>query len=161
MDTGKLNRIKAKMQEQGMPQMVISDPLAIFYLTEHWILPGERFHALYINVNDDDHFIINKLFPQTEDLGVPITYYDDIEDGCEVLAQYVDKTAPIGVDKNWPAKFLLRLQELGGGSEYRNGSVIVDKVRQIKDEGEKQAMRESGAKLDKVMDKLIPYVVKA
>ena len=33
MDTGKLNRIKAKMQEQGMPQMVISDPVAIFYLT--------------------------------------------------------------------------------------------------------------------------------
>ena len=158
MDTGKLNRIKAKMQEQGMPQMVISDPVAIFYLTGKWILPGERFHALYINVNGDDHFVINKLFPQTEDLGVPISYYDDIEDGCEVLAQFVDKNAPIGVDKNWPAKFLLRLQELGGGSEYRNGSVIVDKVRQIKDEGEKQAMRESGAKLDKVMDKLIPYV---
>ena len=53
MDTGKLNRIKAKMQEQGMPQMVISDPVAIFYLTGKWILPGERFHALYINVNGE------------------------------------------------------------------------------------------------------------
>lgn len=62
--------------------MVISDPAAIFYLTGKWIIPGERFHALYINLKDNDHFIINKLFPQNEDLGVPITYYDDVEDGC-------------------------------------------------------------------------------
>lgn len=160
MDTNKLNRIKAKMKEAGMQQMIISDPVAIFYLTGKWIFPGERFHVLYINVNDDDHFIINKLFPQTEDLGVPITYYDDIEDGCEVLVQYTDKNAPIGIDKNWPARFLLRLQELDGGSNYLNGSLLVDKVRQIKDEDEKQAMRESGAKLDRVMGKLIPWAAK-
>lgn len=160
MDMGKLERIKEKMRQQGMPQMIISDPVAIFYLTGKWIFPGERFHVLYINTEGNDRFVINRLFPQTEDLGVPITYYDDIEDGCEILAQYVDKDSPIGVDKNWPARFLLRLQELGGGSKYLNGSVIVDKVRQIKDEDEKQAMRESGAKLDKVMGRLIPWVVK-
>ena len=160
MDTNKLNRIKTKMREQGLPQMIISDPVAIFYLTGKWIFPGERFHALYISADGEDRFVINKLFPQDEDLGVPVTFYDDVEDGCEVLAQYVDKTAPIGIDKNWPARFLLRLQELGGGSEYRNGSLIVDKVRQIKDEGEKQAMRESGAMLDRVMGRLIPWAAK-
>ncbi|MBR0399593.1 MAG: aminopeptidase P family N-terminal domain-containing protein [Mogibacterium sp.] len=74
MDTNKLNRIKAKMQEQGMPQMVLSDPVAIFYLTGKWIRPGERLQALYINVNGDEHLVIKQLFPQTEDLGVPIKY---------------------------------------------------------------------------------------
>ena len=33
MDQTKLERILSKMKEQGMPQMIISDPPAIFYLT--------------------------------------------------------------------------------------------------------------------------------
>ncbi|MBQ6314581.1 MAG: aminopeptidase P family protein [Mogibacterium sp.] len=160
MDNSKLNRIKERMAAQGMPQMIISDPVSIFYLTGKWIFPGERFHVLYLNTSGGDRFILNRLFPQAEDLGVPITYYDDTEDGCEVLAGYMDNEAPAGIDKNWPARFLLRLQELGGASRYLNGSVIVDKVRQIKDEGEQQAMRESGAMLDRVMGKLIPWVSK-
>jgi Xaa-Pro dipeptidase len=160
LDSKKLGRIVEKMKEQNLPQMIISDPVSIFYLTGKWIIPGERMLALYINVNGDNHLVLNKLFPQTEDLGVPLTYYDDVEDGVEILSQFVDKDAPMGVDKNWPARFLLRLMELKGGSKFVNGSVIVDKVRQIKDEGEKQAMRESAAKIDEVMDKLIPWCAK-
>ena len=49
MDKSKLNRITSKMQEKGLSQMIISDPVSIFYLVEKWIFPGERFHALYIN----------------------------------------------------------------------------------------------------------------
>lgn len=160
MDDRKLSRIKAKMREKGLPQMIISDPVSIYYLTGKWIFPGERFHVLYLNVNDGDCFILNKLFPQNEDLGVPVIYYDDIEDGCEVLAGVTDHRLLLGIDKNWPSRFLLRLQELGGASGYCNGSVIVDKVRQIKDEEEQQAMRESGTRLDRVMGKLIPFVSK-
>ena len=160
MDNNKLSRIKAKMQEKGIPQLVISDPVPIFYLTGKWIFPGERFHALYINTDGSDRFVMNKLFPQNEDLGVPVTYYDDIDDGAAVLAQFTDKNAPLGVDKNLPARFLLRLQELGAAASYMNGSLIVDKIRQLKSEEEQQLMKESGAKLDKVMGKLIPWVVK-
>ncbi|MBQ3291457.1 MAG: aminopeptidase P family protein [Mogibacterium sp.] len=157
MDICKLNRIKDAMKNHGLPQMIISDPVSIFYLTGKWIYPGERLHALYISTEGEDCFVLNRLFPQDGDLGVRIRYYDDIEDGCEILAELADNDLPIGIDKNWPSRFLLRLQELGGASEYRNGSVIVDKVRQIKDENEQQAMRESGAKLDRVMGKLIPF----
>lgn len=160
MDNTKLNRILDKMKAKGLPQMIISDPTAIFYLIGKWILPGERMHALYINVDGNHMFVMNRLFPQNTDLGVPITYYDDIEDGVEILSRFVDKNAPMGIDKNWPARFLLRLQELGGGSRYENGSVIVDKVRQIKDAGEIRALRESGAKIDEVVGKLIPWTVK-
>ena len=160
MDNGKLSRIVAKMRERNMPQMIISDPAAIFYLTGKWIFSMERLLALYINVNGGNHMVISKLFPQTEDLGVPLTYYDDIEDSVEILSRFVEKDKTIGIDKTWPARFLLRLQELGGGSRFVNGSVIVDKIRQIKDEGERQAMRESAQKIDQVMDKLIPWTVK-
>ena len=40
MDTGKLNRIKAKMQEQGMPQMIISDPVASDLLSYRTLDPS-------------------------------------------------------------------------------------------------------------------------
>ena len=160
MDAGKVGRILKAMEEQGMPQMIISDPPSIYYLTGKWIHPGERLLALYLNVNGNHKLVINKLFPQEKDLGVDLVWYDDIEDGVEILSRFVEKDKPIGIDKVWPAKFLLRLQELGAGSEFRNGSMIVDYVRMIKDENEKQLMREASAANDKIMEELVPLVVK-
>ena len=93
--------------------MIVSDPVAIFYLTGKWIFPGERLLALYLNVNGNHKMVINKLFPQESDLGVDLIYYDDIEDGVEILSKYVDKDKTMGIDKTWPSKFLIRLQELG------------------------------------------------
>jgi Xaa-Pro dipeptidase len=160
MNTGRVERILAKMNEQDMPQMIISDPVAIFYLTGHWIIPGERLLALILNVNGKHHMMINKLFPQQGDLGVDITYYDDTEDGIELMLPYIECDKTVGIDKVWPSHFLLRLMELGGGSKYVNGSPIVDKVRQIKDEEEKELLRISSKVNDDVMDELIPYAQK-
>ena len=64
MDQGKVFRVLKAMEEQGIPQMIVADPVAIFYLTGKWIFPGERLLALYLNVNGDHKMVINKLFPQ-------------------------------------------------------------------------------------------------
>lgn len=160
MDTNKLNRILKSMEEKGVPQMIISDPPTIFYLTGKWIIPGERLLALYLNVNGNHKLVINKLFPQEKDLGVELVWYDDIEDGVEILSRFVEKDKPIGIDKVWPARFLLRLQELGAGSKFVNGSLIVDYVRIVKDENEQQLMREASLANDKIMEDLIPMVNK-
>ncbi|MCI5769312.1 MAG: aminopeptidase P family protein [Dorea longicatena] len=160
MDTGKLNRILDAMKEKDMPQMIIADPLTIFWLTGKMIVPGERLLALYLNVNGNHKMMINELFPQEKDLGVEIVWYNDVQDGVEILSQFVEKDKPIGIDKIWPARFLLRLQELGAGSKFMNGSMIVDYIRMIKDEKEQELMRESSRLNDIVMDKLIPWVGK-
>ena len=160
MDTNKVNRILKSMEEKGVPQMIISDPPTIFYLTGKWIIPGERLLALYLNVNGDHKLVINKLFPQEKDLGVELVWYDDIEDGVEILSRFVEKDKPIGIDKVWPARFLLRLQELGAGSKFVNGSMIVDYVRMIKSDEEQQLMREASLANDKIMEELIPMVNK-
>lgn len=160
MNEGRVNRILKAMEENQIPQMIVSDPVAIFYLTGKWIHPGERMLALYLNVNKNHKLVINKLFPQEKDLGVELVWYDDVEDAVEILSRYVDKDKVMGVDKNWPAKFLLRLQELGGGSSFVNSSFIVDYVRMIKDEEEKELMRISSRINDQVMEKVIPLVAK-
>ena len=160
MDANKLGRILKSMEEKGIPQMIISDPPTIFYLTGKWIIPGERLLALYLNVNGNHKLVINELFPQEKDLGVELVWYNDVQDGVEILSQFVEKDKPIGIDKVWPARFLLRLQELGAGSKFVNGSMIVDYVRMVKDEHEQQLMREASLANDKVMEKLIPLVNK-
>ncbi len=160
MDFGKLDRILSKMKEQDLSQMIIADPMAIFYLTGRMIHPGERLLALYINVKGEHKLIINKLFPQEGEVGVDLVYYDDIEDGVEILSRFVDKDKPIGIDKIWQSKFLLRLQELGAGSKFLNGSLIVDKVRQIKDKYEQEIMIESSRINDEVMAELVPWAAK-
>ena len=160
MDREKLKRIYKKMEERNLSQMIITDPPAIFYLTGKWIYPGERMLALYISTKGKETFFVNRLFPIEEDLGVEIQYFDDTEDSVELLSKVVDKESSLGVDKTWPARFLLRLQELKAASSYVNGSVIVDKVRQIKDKDEQEKLIQSSLLNDAVMSELIPYVVK-
>ncbi|MCR4956610.1 MAG: Xaa-Pro peptidase family protein [Lachnospiraceae bacterium] len=160
MNQGRLTRVLDSMKEQNIPQMIISDPLAIFYLTGKWIFPGERLLALYLNVNGNHKLVINKLFPQEKDLGVELVWYEDTQDGVEILSNYVEKDKVMGIDKIWPSKFLIRLMELGGGSKFVNGSPIIDYIRMVKDDEEQELMRKSSLINDDVMDKLIPYVVK-
>ena len=160
MDREKLNRIYKKMEEQNLPQMLITDPPAIFYLTGRWIFPGERMLALYISTKGKEELFVNRLFPIEEDLGVEIQYFDDIDDAVAILSKVIDKNAPLGVDKTWPSRFLLHLQEMHGASSYVNGSVIVDKVRQIKSKEEQEKLIASSLLNDQVMADLIPNVVK-
>ena len=87
-------------------------------------------------------------------------WYNDIEDAVEIMTRYIAGEPVIGIDKTWPARFLLRLQELCPDKKYVNGSVIVDDVRRIKDKEEQQLMRESSLLNDKVMAELIPHVAK-
>ena len=116
--------------------------------------------ALYLNVNGNHKLVINELFPQEKDLGVELVWYNDVQDAVEILSQFVEKDKPIGIDKIWPARFLLRLQELGAGSKFMNGSMIVDYIRMIKDEKEQELMRESSRLNDIAVERLIPWVGK-
>lgn len=160
MDLNKLNRVLKSMEENKIPQMIVSDPTSIFYLTGKWIHPGERMLALYLNVKGDHKLFVNELFPIEEDLGVDLVFYNDIQDGVEILSKYVDKSQVMGIDKVWPSRFLLRLMELEGGSRFVNSSFIVDHIRMIKDKKEQELMRESSRLNDIAMDRLVPYVTK-
>lgn len=155
MDKQKLSAVLAAMETLNIPQIIISDPAVIFYLTGAWIHPGERLLALYLNKNGNHKLLVNDLFRQTKDLGVEIQYYNDIQDGVEILSRMMEPDAPVAIDKNWPARFLLRLQELKAASGYVNSSSIVDAVRQIKTPDEQERMRAASRCNDAVMEKLV------
>ncbi len=153
----KLNRLESilkQMKAQNLEQMIISDPSSIFYLTGKWIHPGERMLALYISIRGEHKLFINRLFPVTEDLGVEIVWFDDTQNAVEILSKAVLKDKAVGIDKNWPSRFLIELMNLKAGSSYVNGSLIVDRVRMIKDEEEKNFMREASRLNDLAMERL-------
>ena len=109
MDPVKLNKILSAMKAAGVPQLLISDPAVIYYLAGVSIQPGERMLVLVLRADGAHRFFINDLFHQTRDLGAPITYYNDTQDGVALVARTLVPGETVAVDKNWPARFLLRL----------------------------------------------------
>lgn len=154
MKLNRLNKILSKMGENDIPQMLVTDPNAIFYLTGKMIHPGERLVALYLNTNGNHKLFINELFPVHEDLGVEKVWFDDTKDGVEIISECIEKGKTLGVDKNWPARFLLHLMELNAENKYVNASFIIDTLRMCKDEEEKYLMRNASHINDMAMEKL-------
>lgn len=149
-----LERLLAAMKENGLQQMIVSDPMSIYYLTGNRIGPGERMLALLVKLDGGHKLVVNDLFCQTRDPGVDVVYYNDIDDCVAVLAGFADQTAAIGIDKVWPAQFLLRLQALGF-DKCVNGSLILDAVRRIKMPDEQEKMRIASRINDAVMGRMV------
>lgn len=160
MNQERIRRITEGMKARGMDHLLISDPVAIFYLLGRKIAPGERMLVLYLHAKGGAKLVINELFPQEGDVGVDLIWYNDVDDGVAILAEAMEEGDTVGIDKNWPSHFLLRLQEIFPEKRYVNGSILVDDVRRIKDEEEQEIMRESSKICDEVMEALIPRVVK-
>jgi len=154
MKLNRINRVLEGMKEAGMGQLLLTDPMAIFYLTDKMLEPHERMYGLYLSVKGDHKFILNDLFPGDDVEGIDILWYNDTEDSMGKLSQFTAPESVMGVDKNMAARFLLRLMELCPDMKFVNGSFVIDLVRQIKDEEEAQKMRAVSAINDIVVKKL-------
>ncbi|GKU26114.1 M24 family metallopeptidase [Clostridium folliculivorans] len=155
MKENRLNKILEEMNKENLHQMIITSPAAVFYLTGKWIESGERLLALYINTKGDKKLVINELFPIHENLGVDLVWYNDTQDPVSALCNIIDKSLPIGIDKNWQAHFLIRLMENSAAAGFVNGSPIIDRARTIKDAEEIELMRKASAINDRVMGKIV------
>jgi Xaa-Pro dipeptidase len=158
MNQERLNRVLQGMADRGIPQMLVSDPPAIFYLTGKWIWPGERMLALHLVLTGQPKLFVNELFAVPEDLGAEKVWFKDTDDGAEVLSRHLQKDQVLGVDKNWPARFLLKLMELKAGSGFVNASGILDGIRMCKDAHEQVLMREASRLNDRAMDRVIAVI---
>ena len=141
LNTNRVKRILAALKKEGVSQMLIVDPMSIYYLTGVYNLPFERFYGLYLNANGKNTFFVNKLFNVPGEVGVEKVWYDDTDNPAEIVAPYIDKALPLGVDKEFKARFLLPLMDMKAASAFINTSLCVDTTRGIKDEDEQAKMR--------------------
>lgn len=153
----RLKKILAHMDKDRIAQLIISDPAAIFYLTGKWIHPGERMLVLCLDAKGNHKLFINELFPVYEDLGVEKVWFSDINDSVEIMAPFISD-GTLGIDKNWPSKFLLRLMSLKKDCTYVNGSYLLDQIRSNKDAAEAELMKKASLLNDAGMDGLIHTV---
>ena len=66
----RLDKVFSFLHEQKLDQMLVCDKVAIFYLTNKWFHPGERFLGLLLKKNETPILYLNELFRIDEDLGV-------------------------------------------------------------------------------------------
>ena len=144
-------RIEEVLKRSEADYLLVSDPIAIYYLIDKRFYPGERFLGLLMNKDIRPKLFLNILFPCEELEGVDIVSISDTDNLYDILKQYINKDSILGVDKILPAKFLLGMQENGVARKYINGSITVDKTRAIKDEREKDLMRKSSEINDQAM----------
>lgn len=160
MNQSRLHRVIDSMLQTQMEQLIISDPATIFYLTGAWIHPGERMLVLYLNLSGEKHLFVNALFPvQLEEAaGLQVHYFSDTEDSIALMSEFMNDEGDIGVDKTWPARFLLPLMERLPHATFINGSIAADSVRLIKDQDEQTLMRTASELNDQAMKVLAASV---
>lgn len=154
---GRFARAAANLSRRGLTQMIVSDPPTIFYLTGVRIYPGERMLALLLRTDGNHRLFVNALFG-TPAAGIPVENFSDGEDAPARLLPWLQRDKPLGIDKNWPARFLLRLMELDAAPAYRDASAACDDARAIKDEAEQEAMRASSRVNDACMEEFAALI---
>lgn len=151
MNDARINRVVDALKDMGLSQMLITDPLSIYYLTNVHVHPGERFYALYLRADGKHSFFLNKLFTIPEDVELEKVWYEDTDNLTAIIAAHLDKEAVLGVDKDMKARFMLPLMEAGAAAGFKNGSMAVDMTRAAKDEEEREKMRVASCMNDAAM----------
>jgi Xaa-Pro dipeptidase len=154
MNKNRLAKVIENMERMGLAQLVVSDPASIYYLTRIFIDPGERLFALLVKSDGSAVLYNNRLFPLAEKAGLQIVYHSDGEDAVAMLAEAV-ADGPLGVDKVWPARFLLELMAKRTGIKPVLGSGAVDNARMYKDAQEIELMRVASRVNDAAMAEAI------
>lgn len=147
MELNRIHRVMDAMQKMGIGQLLVSSPASLYYLTGKWIYPGERMVALFLNSGGDIRLYANRLFSLKGTMDIPLVEYDDTEDCVQLLAEGL-APGKIGIDKDWPSRFTIRLLDARGDIKPVIGSPCVDQTRLCKDEKELALMRESSLKND-------------
>ena len=150
----RIDNVRAQMAQRGMSSLVVSDPMSIYYLTGIYIEPGERMLALLVQPQSAKLYV-NALFPVEPVEGLDMCVLHDGYEPTEQLAR--DVSGVVGVDKNWPSRFLLALMERAHITPV-NGSAAVDVCRMLKDADELAQLRAASAGNDRVMEQSLKAI---
>ena len=146
-------RVLKALQDMGLDQMLVVDPMSIYYLTGVYVEPFERFYGLYLRSDGRHAFFLNRLFHVPGDVGIEKVWYSDTDPVTELIAGRLDHDKPLGVDKDLRASFLLPLMDGRAAKGFVNASLAVDRTRGVKDPEEQELMRTASRINDQAMEK--------
>ena len=153
----RISRVLEKMNEKGIDQLLVSDPLSIRFLTGIMVNPGERLYALLLRTSGKHTLFLNYLY-YVSNTGFEEVWFSDMDDQIGVLMEHIDTKSTLGIDKTWPARFLIPLQERCPEMKTIWGSDCVDGVRAVKNEEEIAIMKQASVINDKVMERVADFI---
>ena len=158
MNLDRVERILKRAEARGIPQVLLSDPHAIAYVTGDLLHPGERFTGLLLSRASAPKLVLNRLFESPSLSEEDLIWYDDTERGALKLTPLLNASLPLAVDKKLAAEFLLDLQEAGAASGYVSAAFCADAARGVKDEEEIEKLRRASAMNDEAMHRLFAEI---
>lgn len=158
MHTKRIKKVITQMNNHHINQMIITSPASLFYLTNHWVHPGERFLALYLNTSGETIYFANSLFYLNSEITCPIIRYTDNQNPIDLLFKHLSDTGIIGVDNTISANFLLDILSRLQNASLTPASECVNLVRMIKDENEINSLRQSSLINDRTMRDIISTI---
>ncbi len=158
MNNNRMKKVLKSMKEENIEQLIISDGASIYYLTDLWIHSQERMLVLMLCLEKEPMLFVNELFPIPECQEFTTIRYNDTDDPIRILEKHITEGKRIGIDKNWPARFLIGLLKASPGLKVENGSYIVDRIRMIKEPEEIEKMKVASKINDEAMKKLFEEI---
>lgn len=153
----RIERVLKKMEQKGLTQLIVSDPLSIRFLSGISVNPGERLYALILRANGNHTMLLNYLY-FVKDTGFEEVWFSDMEDQISIIAEQINPSEKLGIDKTWPSRFLIPLQEKLPQLKTVWGSDCVDEVRAEKNDEEIAIMKKASEINDTVMEKAANYI---
>ncbi|MDD6451646.1 MAG: Xaa-Pro peptidase family protein [Lachnospiraceae bacterium] len=158
----RLERVLNEMKKRNLHQILVSDPASIWYLTGIANEPYERLWVLYISDKCKPILFANRLFnipsPEEKPDLPKVVWHTDSDDAVQMIADRIEKTGKIGIDKTWPAGFLIPLLEKCPDLTPVLSSDCLDDCRAVKDEEEIRKMKEASRINDLVNRRARDYV---
>ena len=161
MHKDRIAQTMANLNQQGLLQTLICDPISVWYLTGYYVEPMERFFALLLTQEDDrvcSTLFCNTLFPNANGYSNKLVTFDDTQNPLLRVAAACKSDLPLGVDNCLTARWLVPLVESGACTGVRLASSAVDDARSVKDQHERELMRAASALNDKGMEWLASQV---
>ena len=106
----RINRVLAKMEEKGLTQLLVSDPLSIRFLTGIMVNPGERLYALLLRSNGKHTLFLNYLY-YVSDTGFEEVWFSDMDDQIGALIVHSGTERVLEIDRTWAGCFASPLPE--------------------------------------------------
>lgn len=153
----RIAQVCRSMKLDALDALIISDPQSIWYLTGIWNEPYERMYVFYLTADGCGTLFLNKLF------NIPPCRFEEIwttdsDDAVQTIASRTAQSGTVGIDKSWPARFLIPLMQYNKDVHYVLGSGCVDSARACKDSAEQQLMKDASSINDACMQRGLAYI---
>lgn len=156
MNSSRIEKLRKKMNEKGIEQIIIGPTSNMFYLTNFIEEQMER-PLLFIVDNDDAYFVVSKIYEeQISNLGFKVVSYKDGEDPYSKIRLKEGRT--VAVDDQLWSMFLISLLERFSFRKIFPASSILKELRMIKDEREVEVMKEGVSIAEKSFLEFLNYV---